>query len=103
MSEFQPIGLQHKPLFDEALSRENSKSSSDSFGNVFLWDILCRRNVAVLGERLGIEYLCSKGAFYAYPFGRGDLVPAIDALSGRRDRAAARRARGRSAGTVPVF
>ena len=49
MSEFQPIGLQHKPLFDEALSRENSKSSSDSFGNVFLWDILCRRNVAVLG------------------------------------------------------
>ena len=55
MSEFQPIGLQHKPFFDEALSRENSKSSSDSFGNVFLWDILCRRNVAVLGERLGIE------------------------------------------------
>ena len=83
MSEFQPIGLQHKPLFDEALSRENSKSSSDSFGNVFLWDILCRRNVAVLGERLGIEYLCSKGAFYAYPSGRGDLVPAIDALRAR--------------------
>lgn len=83
MSEFQPIGLQHKPLFDEALSRENSKSSSDSFGNVFLWDILCRRNVAVLGERLGIEYLCSKGTFYAYPSGRGDLVPAIDALRAR--------------------
>ena len=83
MSEFQPVGLQHKPLFDEALSRENSKSSSDSFGNVFLWDILCRRNVAVLGERLGIEYLCSKGAFYAYPSGRGDLVPAIDALRAR--------------------
>ena len=61
MSEFQPVGLQHKPLFDEALSRENSKSSSDSFGNVFLWDILCRRNVAVLGERLGIEYRECRG------------------------------------------
>ena len=83
MSEFQPIGLQHKPFIDEALAWEGSKSSSDSFGNVFLWDILCRRNVAVLGERLGIEYLCSKGAFYAYPSGRGDLVPAIDALRAR--------------------
>ena len=60
MSEFQPIGLQHKPFIDEALAWEGSKSSSDSFGNVFLWDILCRRNVAVLGERLGIEHLCSK-------------------------------------------
>ena len=83
MSDFQPIGLQHKPMFDKALTWEDSKSSSDSFGNVFLWDILCRRNVAMLGERLGIEYLCPKGAFYAYPSGRGELVPAIEALGCR--------------------
>ena len=83
MSEFQPIGLQHKPLFDETLGWEDSKSSSDSFGNVFLWDIFCRRNVAALGERLGIEYLCPKGIFYAYPSGRGELVPAVDALHKR--------------------
>lgn len=83
MSEFQPIGLQHKPFFDEALASENSKSSSDSFGNVFLWDILCRRNVALLGDRLGIEYLCSRGAFYAYPSGCGDLISAVDALRAR--------------------
>ena len=83
MSDFQPISLQHKPFFDEALAWEDSKSSSDSFGNVFLWDILCRRNVAVLGKRLGIEYLCSRGAFYAYPSGRGDLAPAVNALRAR--------------------
>lgn len=83
MSDFQPVGLQHKPLFDRALAWENSKSSTDSFGNVFLWDILCRRNAAALGKRLGVEYLCPKGAFYAYPSGRGDLVPAIEALRAR--------------------
>ena len=83
MSQFQPIGLNHKPLFDEMRSYERTESSSDSFGNVFLWDILCRRNAARLGDRLGVEYLCPRGTFYAFPIGRGDLVPAIEALSAR--------------------
>ena len=85
MSEFQPIGLQHKALFDERLSREDSKSSSESFGNVFLWSDACPRYIAPVGDRLCIEYRCSKGSFYAYPLGRGELVPAIDALRKRAD------------------
>ena len=83
MIEFQPVGVQHKALFDECLSWENTESSTDSFGNVFLWDILCRRNVARLGDRLGVEYMCPKGTFYAYPSGRGDLAAAIEALERR--------------------
>ena len=83
MSQFQPIGLNHKPLFDEVRRSERSESSSDSFGNVFLWDILCRRNAARLGDRLGVEYLCPRGTFYAYPLGKGDLAEAIRALDER--------------------
>lgn len=83
MSQFQPIGLNHKPLFEEMLSYESSDSSTDSFGNVYLWDILCRRNAARLGDRLGVEYLCPRGTFYAYPIGKGDLREAIEALSAR--------------------
>ena len=83
MSSFQPIGLNHKSLFDELRSYERTESSSDSFGNVFLWDILCRRNVARLGDRLGVEYLCPRGTFYAYPLGKGDLAEAIRALDER--------------------
>ncbi|MBR4578117.1 MAG: DUF2156 domain-containing protein [Oscillospiraceae bacterium] len=86
MCDFQPIGLQHKPLFDACLAWENTLSSTDSFGNVFLWDILCRRNVARLGDRLGVEYMCPRGTFYAYPIGRGDLSGAVEALR-RRARA----------------
>lgn len=85
MSDFQPIGLQHKAIFDRCLAWEGTESSSDSFGNVFLWDILCRRNVSELKERLGVEYLCPRGIFYAYPAGRGDLAEAVEAL---RERAA---------------
>ena len=81
MSSFQPIGLNHKSLFDELRSYERTESSSDSFGNVFLWDILCRRNVARLGDRLGVEYLCPRGTFYAYPLGKGDLAGAAPSLS----------------------
>ena len=83
MIEFQPVGVQHKALFDECLAWENTESSTDSFGNVFLWDILCRRNVARLGDRLGVEYMCPKGTFYAYPSGRGDLASAIETLERR--------------------
>ena len=83
MFEFQPVGVQHKALFEECLSWEDTENSTDSFGNVFLWDILCRRNVARLGDRLGVEYLCPKGTFFAYPSGRGDLAPAVEALERR--------------------
>jgi len=83
MSDFEPIGLQHKPLFDEIYSRELSQSSGDSFGNVYLWDLLCRRNVARLGDRIGIEYMCPRGIFYAFPSGSGDLKSAVEALRAR--------------------
>ena len=83
MIEFEPISLAHKPLFDELLTWEDSKSSGSSFGNVFLWDLYCRRSVARLGDRLGIEFLCRKGPFYAFPSGRGDLRGAVEALRER--------------------
>ena len=84
MSEFHPISLSDKPLFDRALAAEPTQSSSVSFGNVYLWDLYCKRNVSDLGGRLGIEFLCPNGPFFAYPYGEGDLSEAIGAL---RDRA----------------
>ena len=80
MSEFTPISLKHKALFNEIYGMEQSQSSSDSFGNVYLWDLLCRRNVARLGDRIGIEYMCPRGIFYAFPSGSGPLAPAVEAL-----------------------
>ena len=79
MSEFEPIELRHKALFDMCQGWESTLSSGSSFGNVFLWDLYCRRNVALLGERLGVEFLCPHGPFFAYPSGRGDLAEAVEA------------------------
>ena len=87
MSEFEPISLKHKALFEETHAAEPNPSSGDSFGCVYLWDLRCRRNIARLGDRIGIEYMCPNGIFYAFPSGAGDLVSAVEAL---RSRAASR-------------
>ena len=83
MSEFEPIRLEHRSLFAETHAAEPTYSSGDSFGCVYLWDLLCRRNVARLGDRIGIEYMCPRGIFYAFPTGSGDLVSAVEALRQR--------------------
>ena len=87
MCDFQPIAPEHKALFDECLAAEPTESSGSSFGNVFLWDLYCRRNVARLGGRLGIEFLCPRGPFFAYPSGSGELGEAVDALRRRAEEA----------------
>lgn len=84
MPEFRPISLADKPLFDAALAAEHTRNSTLSFGNVYLWSLLCRRNVAELDGRLGIEFLCSSGdPFFVFPAGSGPLAPAVEALSER--------------------
>ena len=86
MSEFLPLSLEHKALFRRFLSLEDAKSSGLSFGNVFLWDTMCSRYVAELGGRLGLEYLCRSGPFFAFPIGSGELAPAVDALLRRAEK-----------------
>ena len=83
MTEFEPVGLEHRSLFAAAHAAEPSGSSGDSFGCVYLWDQSCRRNIADLGGRVGVEFMCPRGIFYTFPFGRGPLAPAIEALSER--------------------
>lgn len=82
--DFAPITIEHKALFDAVGILEPSRNAGYSFGNVFLWDLLYRRNVAWLGDRIAIEYEFPQGVFYAYPAGRGPLEPAVGVL---RDRA----------------
>lgn len=83
MIEFEPISLKHRALFAETHAAQPTRSSGESFGNVYLWDLLCRRNVARLGDRIGIEFMCPKGTFYTFPLGTGDLAPAVEALKER--------------------
>ena len=85
MCDFHPISLADKTLFDELLPYEDSKSSGYSFGNVYLWDLLCRRNVARMDDRLCVEYLCKSGPFFAFPVGRGELAPVLEALRRRAE------------------
>ena len=80
MIDFEPIRIEHKTFFAEAYAAEPTMSSGDSFGCVYLWDLICRRNIAWMDGRLGVEYRCPRGVFYAYPAGSGDLRKAVEAL-----------------------
>lgn len=87
MLNFHPIQITDRAAYLRCLGWEGTQSSSVSFGNVFLWDLLCQRNLALCGERMCAEYLCrTHEPFFAYPIGRGELRAAVE---GMEERAAA--------------
>ena len=87
MLKFTPLQLSHRESYLRCFDRENCQNSTYSFGTVYLWSLLCRRNVAELDKRFAVEYLCcSQNPFYGWPHGEGDVAAAIAAL---REHAAA--------------
>ncbi|MBE6970096.1 MAG: DUF2156 domain-containing protein [Ruminococcaceae bacterium] len=81
MLEFSPLQLSDRESYLRCYQSENCRSSTYSFGTAYLWSLQCRRNVAVLGERIVVEYLCcSQNPFYGWPLGRGDVREVINAL-----------------------
>ena len=81
MLEFTPLQLSDRERYLHGYHGENCRSSTYSFGTTYLWSLQCRRNIAKLGERIVVEYLCcSQNFFYGWPLGRGDVAEAIAAL-----------------------
>ncbi len=84
MLNLEPITIEHESLFRRCIDAAGSQNSSVSFGNVYLWSLMCKRNVGLFGERLCVEFLCRQGEpFYAFPLGRGELAPALEAMRER--------------------
>lgn len=87
MLEFTPLQLSDRARYLRCYNGENCRSSTYSFGTAYLWSLHCQRNIAELGERTVVEYLCcSQNPFYGWPLGSGDVKEAIAAL---REHAAA--------------
>ena len=87
MLEFNPLQLSDRERYLRCFDGENCRSSTYSFGTAYLWSLHCRRNLAHLGERIVVEYLCSsQNPFYGWPLGSGSVSDAVDAL---REHAAA--------------
>jgi len=81
MLEFTPLQLNDRERYLRGFAPENCQNSTYSFGTVYLWSLHCRRNLAELGERVVVEYLCnSQNPFYGWPLGSGSIHEAITAL-----------------------
>lgn len=84
MSLFHPVSMDDRIAYIQCLTEENTQSSSASFGNLFLWDYLCTRNVAFVDGRVCAEYLCCHSTpFFTYPIGNGSLQSAVARMKER--------------------
>lgn len=81
MLEFTPLQLSDRERYLRCFELENCQNSTYSFGTAYLWSLHCRRNLAQLGDRVAVEYLCcSQNPFYGWPLGSGSVEDAIAAL-----------------------
>jgi hypothetical protein len=81
MSEFKPIEIQDKPLFDEFLRKDAPQVSELTFTNLFIWRHHYQPTWLESNECILIIFRLQKGPIYGLsPFGPGDKKSALDVL-----------------------
>ena len=80
MLDLKPLALSDKQWIDPIVFSENSLSADYNFGNMFLWDRSYNQLVTRLGDRLIVKPTYDDTHFFAFPIGKGELVPAIEAM-----------------------
>ncbi len=82
MSDFKPIEIQDKPLFDEFLRKDPPRISELTFTNLFIWRHHYRPVWLQWNECILILFHPQTGSPYGLaPFGPGDNKSALDVLS----------------------
>ena len=77
---FRPVTLEDKPWMDRIIQLEDARSSDWCFTSIFVWNDTFHQQVAACADRLIIKLMYHGVPFYAFPIGKGDLRPVIDAL-----------------------
>lgn len=81
MSDFKPIEIRDKPLFDEFLRRDPPRISELTFTNLFIWRHHYRPVWLQWNECILIIFHPQTGTTYGLaPFGPGDKKSALDVL-----------------------
>jgi uncharacterized protein len=81
MSEFKPIEIQDKPLFDEFLRKDPPRISELTFTNLFIWRHHYQPTWLEWEGCILIIFHPQKGSIYGLsPFGPGDKKSALDVL-----------------------
>lgn len=77
MIEFQPIGTEHKRIYEACLPREKARGCEYSFANLFLWG---RQRIAFLNGMVTVFSQFDRKSVYLFPVGNGDIKKTLDAI-----------------------
>ena len=77
MIEFQPIGTEHKRIYEACLPREEARGCEYSFANLFLWG---RQRIAFLNGMVTVFSQFDRKSVYLFPVGNGDIKKTLDAI-----------------------
>jgi len=70
-----------KPWVDELIALSGYRGCEYNFTTLFVWNNTYRQEIARMGDFLLIRFQSGGCYRYAFPAGRGDLAPVIDALT----------------------
>ena len=74
------VQLADKAWLGRVIEREDGRNSECNFTNMYIWDDTFQHYVAEYQGRLLIRLVHGGEPFYAFPYGTGDLTPAVAAL-----------------------
>lgn len=77
MIDFQPIASIDKSLYESYLFSENGRGCELSYANLNMWGT---QKAAIVHKQLVIFTKYNHSYFYAFPLGKGEKKPAIDAI-----------------------
>ena len=81
MITFECPQFEDRQWVEPLLNAEGSLCCEFNFANIYLWSRAYPQKIARLNDRLLVQIQGSLGLCYLCPAGRGELAPAVDALS----------------------
>ena len=80
MLALKPLELSDRSWVEPLLAAEASRSAGYTFGTLYLWAPMWRQVAARVLDRLVVRYQSDGTEYFAYPPGKGPLIPVIEAM-----------------------
>ena len=81
MIEFKTPTLADRQWAAPILMSDGAMGSESNFNNMYLWHRLYGQQIARFGDRLLVRVKWGEEQRYLFPYGTGDLAPALEALA----------------------
>lgn len=81
MIEFKSPTPSDRQWVTPLVEAEGAMGSESNFNNMYLWHRMYGQELARVGDRLLVRVRGEQGYRYLFPYGSGDLAPALEALA----------------------